>query len=684
MNAGHQLLIDLIVILGSATLVATIFYSIHLPPVVGFLFAGILAGPNGLGLVKTLPSVEVLTEIAGVLLMFTIGLEISLRQLLAMKKVLFGLGLGQMALTMGLSALIFHFGFGFGWPRSVFFSSIVALSSTAVVLKLLKDSRNLDSPLGQTSLSILLFQDIAVIPLLLILPLLAGAKAAQATASPLSLETIGTFVLTSGGLILFVLVGSRWVVPWILDRVAKTRSSEIFFFSILFICAGTAFLIEFVGLSLSLGAFFAGLMIASSPYGKQTMAEFTPLRDNFLGLFFVSIGMLLSLQFVQEHWLQVIALSSGILLIKFFCIFAVLWMFGITSTVGMVTALTLFQIGEFSLILADQGRGLGMMTDKQYQFFLSVAIISLALTPVLYRLAPKLSFQSNLRSLIPRSISEVAHQLRDQWVTKVSVDSVKHGAGELAGHTIIIGFGIAGQEVASALKALDLPYQVIEMNPDTVKAAKKRGDPIIYGDATKHEILEQAGLERAHLVILVVNSLDITTAVLRTVHKMRPEIEVLARLQYLRDLNQLKASQNVEPIVSEFETSLEILARTLKAYGAEDHQIHQFTLDAHERLQKTSMGLARSHRISLNLPDWQMFASLFPMKIIAASPAIGQNLIQLDLRKQTGATIVSVSREGMGTTVPGPDFTFEANDTLYLLGTSDSIRRTEALIHPQS
>lgn len=255
MNAGHQLLIDLIVILGSATLVATIFYSIHLPPVVGFLFAGILAGPNGLGLVKTLPSVEVLTEIAGVLLMFTIGLEISLRQLLAMKKVLFGLGLGQMALTMGLSALIFHFGFGFGWPRSVFFSSIVALSSTAVVLKLLKDSRNLDSPLGQTSLSILLFQDIAVIPLLLILPLLAGAKAAQATASPLSLETIGTFVLTSGGLILFVLVGSRWVVPWILDRVAKTRSSEIFFFSILFICAGTAFLIEFVGLSLSLGAF---------------------------------------------------------------------------------------------------------------------------------------------------------------------------------------------------------------------------------------------------------------------------------------------------------------------------------------------------------------------------------------------------------------------------------------------
>ncbi|MCB0384258.1 MAG: cation:proton antiporter [Bdellovibrionales bacterium] len=681
MSGEHQLLIDLIIILGSATFVATIFYSIHLPPVVGFLFAGIIAGPNGLGLVKTLPSVEVMTEIAGVLLMFTIGLEISLRQLLAMKKVLFGLGMGQMGLTMGLTSPVFYFGFGFDWPRSFFFSSIVALSSTAVVLKLLKDSRNLDSPLGQTSLSILLFQDIAVIPLLLVLPILAGANTGS-TASPFGIEQIGSFVLTSAGLILFVLVGSRWVVPWILDRVAKTRSSEIFFFSILFICAGTAFLIEALGLSLSLGAFFAGLMIASSPYGKQTMAEFTPLRDNFLGLFFVSIGMLLSLEFVQTNWIQVLALSSGILLVKFVCIFAILWMFGISSTISMVTALTLFQIGEFSLILADQGRGLGLMSDRQYQFFLSVAIISLALTPLLYRLAPKIGFQAQLRSLIPKSVSEMANSLRNQWVTKVPVGASSHSTGDIAGHTIIIGFGIAGQEVASALKALELPYQAIELNADTVRLAKKKGEPIIYGDATKAEILELAGLDRAHLVILVVNSLDITMATLRTIHRIRPDISILVRIQYLRDLKQFETKQNVEPIVSEFETSLEILARTLKAYGADARQIHEFTLDAHERLQKTSMGLAKSHRFNLSLPDWQIFASLYPMKLKANSPALGQNLVQLDLRRNTGATIVSVHREGLGSTVPGPDFSFESEDILYLLGNTESINRAEEVLNP--
>ncbi|MCB0362040.1 MAG: cation:proton antiporter, partial [Bdellovibrionales bacterium] len=350
----HAILIDFILILGSATIVATIFHSLHLPPIVGFLMAGILAGPHGLGLVKTLPRVEILTEIAGVLLMFTIGLEFSIRRLLALRQSLLSLGAGQMGLTIGICLPLFHYIFEFSWSQSFFFASLISLSSTAVVFKLLKDGRDLESPFGQASLSILLFQDISVIPLLLLVPFIAGGT--NSSIEPFSLALLGRFLFKSIGLILFILVGTRLIVPYALERVARTRSSEVFFFAILFIGGGTALLINSIGLSLSLGAFFAGLMISSSPYGKQATAEFTPLRDNFLGLFFVAIGMLLSVQFLGTHILEILGLSISALLIKFFCIFIVLWITGHASTIALITAMMLFQVGEFSFILADQGR----------------------------------------------------------------------------------------------------------------------------------------------------------------------------------------------------------------------------------------------------------------------------------------------------------------------------------------
>jgi CPA2 family monovalent cation:H+ antiporter-2 len=683
MSDNHVIFTDLILILGSATLVATIFHSLRLPPIVGFLIAGILVGPHGLGWVKTVMRVELLTEIAGILLMFTIGLEFSLRQLRALQRIFLSLGGGQMGMTIGVSLFVLRYGFDLSWPQSFFFSSIIALSSTAVVLKLLKEGRNLDSPFGQTSLAILLFQDFSVIPLLLIVPLLAEGGGEHL----IQFDTlmIGMFLMKSMGLILFIGMCARWIVPFVLDRVVRTRSSEVFFFSVLFICGGTALLIEKIGLSLSLGAFFAGLMISSSPFGKQATAEFAPLRDNFLGLFFVSIGMLLSLDFLASNTVQIFAFALGISLLKFICIYLVLWFAGHSSSVASVTALILFQIGEFSFILADRGRVLGLMSDRQYQYFLAVSIISLILTPLLYRIAPKLGFRDKPLSMVSQRFQNLAKSLKIHWIRSlIGSSSTNQESAPQGGHSLIIGFGIAGQEVASALKSLRLPYRIIEMNGTSVREGLKRGEPIFFGDGSKEEILHQGGLERAHLVILVVNSLDITEAILRTIYRIRPEIKVLVRLQYMRDLEKLDFNPNLEPVISEFETSLEILARTLRAYGADEKQIYDFTLEAHQRLKSSRNGIKQSERRTIDIPAWQALANLYPMKLKSDSYAAGKTLGELDLRKRTGATLISVFRDGLGVAVPDADFALERNDTLYLLGTSESIKSAELFLTKDS
>ncbi|MCB0363411.1 MAG: NAD-binding protein, partial [Bdellovibrionales bacterium] len=320
-------------------------------------------------------------------------------------------------------------------------------------------------------------------------------------------------------------------------------------------------------------------------------------------------------------------------------------------------------------------------SNIEYQYFLSVSIFSLALTPLLYRLAPRLGLHNSLASLIPQSFQNIAHNLRSHWIKPSPQGSTMNSQeSAMGGHCLIIGFGVAGQEVASALRSLKLPYCILELNSSTVSKAKANGEPILFGDATKAEILHDAGIERAHLVILVVNSLDISVAILRTIHQIRPDVRVLIRLQYLRDLANLNLTANIDPIVSEFETSLEILSRTLKSYGADSKQIYEFTVAAQNRLRQTSEGLIGYQHRLIDLPSWQALASLYPIKLAAHSKALGKSLVELNLRRTTGASLVFAYREGMGVTIPGSDFILESEDTLYLLGTSESIESARMIL----
>ena len=351
MTDQQTLFFNLILVLGSATVVATVFHLLWIPPMVGFLVAGVLVGPNGLKLVSSIGEVEVLAEIAAVLLLFTLGLEFSWKTVLGLKKLLVNLGLVQVVLTAGVVSVGAHWIWSLSWSQAVFAGVLVAMSSTAAVLKLLHDQRHIETPFGKASLGILLSQDLVVMIVLLLLPFLN--ETGSSAWAQVSWWEVGEFMARAAVVVGVLVLGTRYFVPVFLDLVSQTKSREVFFFSIIFVCSSIALLMQNLGLSLSLGAFCAGVMVSESPYGKQTISDFTPLRNNFLGIFFVAIGMLLNLEYVRDNFLMVLGVLTAVVFIKALLIMLIMWSLGNPGSVAVATGLILAQIGEFSFILLD-------------------------------------------------------------------------------------------------------------------------------------------------------------------------------------------------------------------------------------------------------------------------------------------------------------------------------------------
>lgn len=668
----HDILLNLLLVLGSATLVATFFHALRLPTIVGFLVSGILVGPHGFAWIRTVPEVQTLTEIAAVLLMFSIGLEFNLKRLFQLKKLLFGLGSMQVLLTIAAVSFLCHHVLGMPSAKAVFFGFLVSLSSTAVVIRLLQSHRDMESPFGRASLSVLLFQDLAVVPMILLLPLLGNSEGwSLASVTPKETMIFIVKILLALGI---VVVGARIVVPKVLHRVAKTRSQELFFFCILSFCVGTALGMEALGLSLSLGAFFAGIMISESPYGKQAMSDVMPMRDNFLGLFFVSIGMLVDTSFLVENGANIALFALIVFSLKFLIVFFSVWILGNPSTLSIITGLMLFQMGEFSFILATQGMDLGLMSDLERQYFLAISVFSLALTPLVYQVAPALGYHKIYNQIIPDQFQNLAKQVRKVFVNptmKIDLEDPRFQAPEaIEGHTVIIGYGIAGQNLSTALKALKLPYIICDMNNETVIRFKRQGEPILFGDATKEEILHQLHLETARLVVLTVSGSSVTSALQRSIKHFRPDIPLIIRTQYLRDLKQLTASDKTEVVVAEVETSIEILSRTLAAYGVDREEVQQSVIQAKKTLLTEMEKMSETLVSRMDIPAWQAFSYLRPLRLKEEDFACGKSLLELDLRKVTGASIVALYREGLGTSLPDLNTEFLSGDTLYIMGNS--------------
>jgi monovalent cation:H+ antiporter-2, CPA2 family len=552
------LLTDVVIIFSLSIAVIFIFQRVYIPAVVGFFLTGILVGPHGLRLVSAVHEVEVLAEIGVILLLFTIGLEFSLADLLRVRRLVLVGGSLQVTLT-GLVVFGLARQFNLTVGEAIFVGFLVALSSTAIVLKLLQERGEIDSPQGRTTLAILIFQDIIIVPMVLFTPLLAG-----------SVERVGLalvwLVVKGVGVIVAVSLSAKYVVPYALHQIARTRSRELFLLSILTMGSAVAWITSSIGLSLALGAFLAGLIISESEYSHQAFSNVLPFRDVFTSFFFVSIGMLLDVRFLFDQPGLIVLLTLSVLIIKTLAASLAATLLGLPLRTTILVGLGLSQVGEFSFILSNAGLEFGLLAGERYQLFLAVSILTMALAPFIIALAPRVADRI-VKLPFPQPLQQGFYPTLGMTRT-VPKDN-------LADHVIIIGFGLNGRNVAHATQLAGVPHVIIELNPETVRQERSRGEPIYYGDAVQEAVLEHAGIKEARAIVIVISDPTATRRITAIARKLRPEIYIIARTRYLHELKPLYDLGADEVIPEEFETSVEIFARVLRKYRIPGDEIEQ-------------------------------------------------------------------------------------------------------------
>jgi CPA2 family monovalent cation:H+ antiporter-2 len=649
--------LPLLIVLGCATASATGFHYLRLPPLPGYILAGVVIGPYGLAWVNNLPGAEAITEIGVVLLMFTIGLELSLHHLRDFGRALLVLGPLQVALTVLAVAAAGRIGFELAWSQGLVIGALVAVSSTAIGMKLLEEAGERQSDLRFAVLGTLIFQDLATIPMLIVLPVLGGEHSGGAGAA-------GTLLLGAAYLAGLALA-SRLVLPRLLEFVARTGSRDVFFSSVVLVCFGVAYLSVQAGLSLSLGAFVAGVVIADSPFGQRATAEFAPLRDPVLGLFFTSVGMLLDIRFVAVHAVSILAVGLGVLLLKSGVLYGLLRAVRYSHAVSRMATAAMFGLGEFSLVLAHAGFEAGLLDATQTQYVLATILLSMIATPFLFRASSSPWRAPGLGALLSRNATPAALAAPDT-------------TGVPQGHTVIVGFGITGEDLAGALRSLAISYTAIDLSYDRVTEAKSAGHAVIWGDAARPEVLEQAGIAAAGQVVVAVSSPHLLPGILSAVRRLRPDVLIILRLQYLRQAGQLALSGPIDVVVEELETAIEILIKALNLYGVPPEQVRTLMGALRQRLDHPGALLQRALRHTLGLPGWGENVLLRPLKLPPGSCADRRTLADLNLRRNTGALIVAVFREGLGARVPEAGFTLQAGDIVQIIGSQENIQAAVA------
>jgi len=642
---------DVLVIFSLAVAVLLVCQRVNLPTVVGFLLTGILAGPYGFGLISAIHEVEILAEIGVVLLLFTIGVEFSLKEFVRMKKsVVFG-GSLQVVLTFLVSFAI-STQLGRPFNEAVFIGFFISLSSTAIVLKILQEKGEFDSPHGRKALAVLIFQDIAVVPMILVTPLLAGEVAHLG-------KSLGFLALKGIGVFALVAVSARWIVPGLLYQVARSRSRELFLLSVLVMCFGIAWLTYLAGLSLALGAFLAGLIISESEYGHHALGNIVPFRDVFTSLFFVSIGMLLDLGFLIKHPDQVALITVAIIIAKTLIATIAVLFLGFPLRTAIIAGLTLCQVGEFSFILARFGVDYGLLAGDTFQLFLAVAVITMGATPFIMALAPRAA-DALLRLPLPVKLKSGFSKKSES----ISVDQVQ----ELADHLIIVGYGLNGKNVATAAKTAKIPHVIIEMNPETVRSEKKAGELIMYGDATHEAVVGHAGIEEARVMVVAISDPTATRKITAVARRLNPKIHIIARTRFFEETAPLHELGANEVISDEYETSVEIFARVLVKYLVPKEEIDRFTAETrkggYQMLRKPAQEAASLADLKLNFPDMEISS----IRVSKKAPIVGRSLAELQLRTKYGVNLLAIRRGPQILANPDGQTQILGDDILILLG----------------
>ncbi|MBA3443135.1 MAG: cation:proton antiporter [Pyrinomonadaceae bacterium] len=457
-----------------------------------------------------------------------------------------------------------------------------------------------------------------------------------------------------------IILAARFVVPYLLYHIVKLRSPEVFIIFVVLMSLGTAWLTSQFGLSLALGAFIAGMVLSESEYSHQIVADILPFRDVFNSVFFISIGMLLSLSALAADFLTVLAWVSALITGKAILVLAVVRLLGYSLRVAAVTGLGLAQIGEFSFILAKAGLAQGLLSDIDYQRFLAASILSMIATPFLIKAAPRIGYA--LQSVwSPGSLLEP------------TVTGFNPEEPDLRGHVIIVGYGLNGRNLARVLRRVKITYLVLELNAETVREANTQGERIIYGDATRKEVLHHAGLEHARILVLAISDPVATRRTVWLAREMNPDIHIIVRTRYMAEVPDLRQLGANEVIPEEYETSIEIFSRVLREYGIARHEIqHQVESIRREGYQMLRTPLLPPVEMS-GIVEALSAASTETLLVDAGATAVGKTIGELKLRRKTGATVIAVARDGHTEVNPGSEFTLRAGDILVLLGSPEQI-----------
>lgn len=545
---------ELVVIFVVGVAVASALRRIHVPPIAGFIVAGALIGPRAFGLVHDLHDVELLAEIGVVLLLFGIGLELSLDRVKRLWRPIVLGGTLQVGLTAG-ATLGLGLIFGLEWRTAVFFGLLASVSSTAIVLRGMEARGEVDAPHGRLTLGILVFQDLCVVPMMLAIPFLAGTGG--------STWEVSIALLRAAGVLLGILIAARLVVPRILEYIASTRQRDLFVLAVLVVCLGAAWAVSLVGISLSLGAFLGGLVVAGSKFRHQAMADLIPFREVFASLFFISVGMLLDPMSLFSNAWPVLAILAAILLGKFALVFLTAVVMRLPLRVCVLSGMALAQVGEFSFVLSRAAEGTSLVEGTAHGYLTSAAILSMLLTPIALALAPH----------VATGMGRFKPLTRVMGVTTLEEDTEAHGTIE--DHVIIAGYGVAGEELSRALEVSKIPYVVVDLNTENVQKAERAGSRACYCDVTSPEILEHVGASRARELVLVINDPGATERAIKSARNVAPLLPILVRTRYLADVKGLLAAGATRVVTEELETAAEITADVLTRYGVAQEVIDE-------------------------------------------------------------------------------------------------------------
>jgi len=633
---------DIVIIVVTAMLGGLLAQRLRQPLILGYILAGVLIGPfTGGGAVSDPHDVEKLAEIGVALLLFSLGLEFSLKELKPVRYVALIGGPLQILLTIGYGYLVARL---LGWDNGASFwlGGLISLSSTMVILKTLMNQGLLGTLSSRVMIGILIVQDLAVVPLLILLPQISDPRS--------GLPMLGVAVIKSVIFLLIMLFLGTRLLPWLLTVIARWNSRELFVLAITAIGLGIGYATYLVGLSFAFGAFVAGMVLSESDYGHQALSDIIPLRDLFGLLFFTSVGMLFDPQFLVSHWMSVLELVLLICLGKGLILAVIVRGFGYGNVVPLAVGLAMFQIGEFSFVLGQVGFVGGFFDAEQHSYILAATIFSMLVTPLV------------------SGVTAPLYGLTRRYAKRAALETVNLPQEGLHQHVVIAGGGRVGQHVARVLAQLEVPFVIIELNHRQIEACKRLGYPAIYGDAGQEVVLEATNLQEAQQLLVTLPHITTAETLVRYVHRRYPDLHIVARAEGVEQMKALYADGVYMVILPELEAGLEIARQTLLNLKIPIQVIQRYTDSIrreHIHPDNEWTGVSREMQLLKNSRD---LLELSWERIGAESLLAGASLRDLELRSRTGVSVVGVLRDGKFSANPQADLVLQANDLLAVIG----------------